>query len=112
MKALRRSSGKEKEFFFTYKIGSVKGTDLFLYIQIYITIGISKNPLCFRSNIEYSLYYSSSTGIIVHLQFILLLAFEKVPGEEAVSKSLATNSSFAPTITPSSSSCVFLTFPS
>ena len=83
MKAFRRSSEKEKGFFFTYKIGSVKGTDLFLYIQIYITIGISKNPLCFRSNIDYTLYYSSSTGIIVHLQFMFSPATGKEAGEEA-----------------------------
>ena len=76
-------SNKDSSVFFTYKIGSVKGFDFFLYIQIYITIGISKNPLCFRSNIEYSLYYSSSTGITVHLQFMFSPATGKEAGEEA-----------------------------
>ena len=76
-------SNKDSSLFFTYKIGSVKGTDLFLYIQIYITIGISKNPLCFRSNIEYNLYQSTNTGIPVQRQFIFSLTSEKEAGAEA-----------------------------
>jgi len=94
-------SNKDYSVFFTYKIGSVKGSDLFLYIQIYIMIGISKKPLCFRSNIEYNLYQSTNTGITVHRQFIFSLTSEKDPGEDASSPPYKEDSlkfSFADTV--------------
>ena len=46
-------------------------------------IGISKNPLCFRSNIDYNLYQSTNTGRTVHRQFIFSLTSEKDAGAEA-----------------------------